>query len=331
MRLSWCLPPHRAAARGGAPRHLLVGLMTLALALGAPAVAGAAPPGPTGDDPPPLQWTASLDGHAVHPAATDGTARDPVLLDPEQPTVVSVSVTAGEEPVNVSRVRVEGRVLGLAFFVYTTRVDLRAAPGSTDSRQFTLDLLDLQGQATGLVPGRVVLLDGRDEVDSAGFSTRVEGSLRSVYGTFGLAVGAVTVVLLWAALWSLARGRLSQNRWRRGTAFAVPGVGLGLTLTFTVSALAWVMPSATTWLTLLLLCGGVGFAAGYASPTPATDDDEAGADADAGDGVTGADVTPDEIDLREPAPQESGRHAQVPSQPSPAERPARPDGVADRP
>jgi hypothetical protein len=234
------------------------------LALALPATAGAAlPPGAV--------WTAKIDGRSVNDTSTS----NPIRLTPGEPVEIIVRVeNRSPTPVAARYVRLEGGVLGLRFYVFTTTVDLQAQPGGWDERTFTIDLLDLGTQASGLLPSRLVLLDAAGgELDAKPLLVDVRGSVSSVYAGFGLAVGGITVLLIVGALWRLARGRLPRNRWRRGLVLAAPGLGIGFTLTFTLSALRWAAPSGGVWTTFLILGAAAGFVAGYLSPTPAGADE----------------------------------------------------------
>jgi len=258
------LPPIGvSASAGGRIRAVLLALMGMPVAL---AVLVTAAPSASAAESPRLSWSVNVNGQDVR--GVDANA--PLRLSPQTPATVGVRITnLGSEPVRVRSVRLEGRVLGLAFYSYTTRVDLQAAPGASDERRFTVDLLELDGQATGLIPSRVALLDDDgNRIASDGFAVDVRGSLRSVYGVFGLAVAAITLLLLVSALWRLLTGRLHPNRWRRGMTWCAPGLGAGFTLTFTLSALRLMVPSAGAWALLLLVGGAIGFAAGYLTPTP---------------------------------------------------------------
>jgi hypothetical protein len=134
---------------------------------------------------------------------------------------------------------------------------------------YTLNLRDLDGEATGTIPASLILLDAEnDDIGRIAFPVEIDGSMRSVYGLFGLAVAGITLVLLVSALWRLSTGRLPLNRWRRAMTFAAPGLGVGFVLTFTLSALNLVVASAGAWLLTLALGGGIGFVAGYLTPTP---------------------------------------------------------------
>jgi len=247
------------------PRRVACCLALACLVLVAvPAVAGAAlPPGVT--------WTATIDGRSVKTTSTS----DPIRLTPPEPAEIVVHVeNQSSTPVTARYVRLEGGVLGLKFFVFTTNVDLQALPGGHDDRKFPVDLLDLGSQASGLLPSRIVLLDAAGaEIAAEPLLVDIRGSASSVYAGFGLAVGGITVLLVAGALWRLARGRLPHNRWRRGLVMAAPGLGIGFTLTFTLSALRWAAPSGGLWTTFLVLGAVAGFVAGYLSPTPDDIDD----------------------------------------------------------
>ncbi len=265
-------------------RVVLCTALACLLALALPATAGAAlPPGAT--------WTATIDGRSVKTTSTG----DPIRLTPTEPVEIVVRVeNRSSTPVSARYVRLEGGVLGLKFYVFTTTVDLQARPGADDARTFTIDLLDLGTQASGLLPSRLVLLDAAGgEVAAEPLLVDVRGSATSVYAGFGLAVGGITVLLVAGALWRLARGRLPRNRWRRGLVLAAPGLGIGFTLTFTLSALRWAAPSGGVWTTFLMLGAAAGFVAGYLSPTPAGADDRDEPDVDE------PDVDEPEVDDRE--------------------------------
>ena len=207
-------------------------------------------------------------------------ANQPLVLSPLRGADVSVLVrNDGSEELRVDSVRLESRVLGLAFVTYTTRVDMVVAPGQEQERQFEIDTGDLAAQATGLLPGTLSLWGSGELVAQEDLAVDVRGSLTSLYGVFGLAVAATTVLLLVAGLYRLATHQLSGNRWLRATRFAVPAAGLGLTLTFTLSALGLLMPSPTASLGFVAAGTAVGLLLGYLTPDPRvsdrSDDDEA--------------------------------------------------------
>lgn len=232
-----------------------------------------------------LDWTAvTVDGSDALAASSS----DPLTLEPAEDTLVVLNVeNKGDAPATIQNVRLSGEVLGMTFFNYTTRIDRVIAPETSTSVRFTIDLRELEGQATGLVPATLTLLDpDRQPLRTTDFAVDVRGSIRSVYGVFGLAVAASTALLFTVLILQLASNRLPPNRWNRATRFAVPGLGIGLTLTVTLSVLRLVTPSATAWVTLVLVSAGVAFVIGYFSPTPEPEEveyeedeeDEEGAD-----------------------------------------------------
>ena len=193
----------------------------------------------------------------------------PLRLDPDREVDLALQIENPQgEQVVVRTVRVEGRVLGMTFFDYATRVNLPVPPEGT-STSLQLDISELGEQATGLLPARITLIgEDRQVLYEDAFPVEVEGSLWSTYGVFGLLVAAVTLVLLFAALVRLAVGALPRHRWLRASRFAVPGLGLGLTLTFTLSVLDVLVPSADSWVAILVGGGLLGLLAGFATPSP---------------------------------------------------------------
>lgn len=219
-----------------------------------------------------VRFTAMLDGREVGSI----NANRPLKLRSDQPLDVSVAVTNDStEDVTVRSVRLESKVMGLAFFAYETRLDLKVSRGSTEQRRFPIETLDLSDQATGLLPARITLLDAeRDLVADRRFAADVQGSLLSIYGVFALLVIAITGVLVGAILVRLAARRLAPNRWRRAVRFGTAGVGVGLSLTFSLSALRLLLPEASRWLPLVLASGAALFVVGYLTPSPYHDGPE---------------------------------------------------------
>lgn len=252
--------------RFGGTARLLVAATVAAVILGpAPGAAAQA-----------VDPTVTVDGREAGAIDVD----QPLQLEPDQPVAFDVAVTnTGDQPLTVRSVRLRSAVFALTFLAYETRVDMRIAPGETVERSFQLELLGLSGQATGLLPAEIELLDAdREAITAVPLALDVQGSLLSVYGVFGLAIAAITAVALARALVRLARGTLPANRWTRAVQFGAPGVGIGLVATITLSALRIFAPAPGVWITLVLACGGGLFALGYLTPTPddADADDEAG-------------------------------------------------------
>jgi hypothetical protein len=216
--------------------------------------------------------SARIGGNSLS-AATNSNA---LKLQPGARPIVSVHVTNNtSKAISIRSIRIEGKVMGLAFFSYQTGLTTRI--GSNDDRtiKYRLDLIGLDGQAVGLIPASLAVLDqNNDTIASQSFTSDVKGSLLSVYGIFGIAVLAFTALTLAAGLFALARYKLPKSRIRRALWFTAPGIGAGLTLTFALSALGLVAPRPALWVPLVLGGGIVGFVLGYLTPAPESDDEE---------------------------------------------------------
>ncbi|MEY2431912.1 MAG: hypothetical protein QOC92_1637 [Acidimicrobiaceae bacterium] len=234
---------------------------------------------------------AAMVGLSPSPSAADGEITFQATIDGRQLSEVSnnkpLELHARDTPleltvkngssqaVEVRYVALEGGITGFNFFSYVTRIDLQLAPGETGDRQFVLDLGDLDTHATGLLPSSFGLLDpNRSVMTQDDFTADVDGSLASAYGIFGVAIIAITGLLLAGALLRLFSNRLPQNRWQRGVYFAFPGFGIGLTLTFGFSVLRVFAPGAGVWISLVLVLGAIGFILGYLTPNPYVEDPE---------------------------------------------------------
>lgn len=233
-----------------------LGLLLLPLASASPASAEATLSATIGD-----RMVASTGGNR---AVRLPTGRIPLTLD---------ITNRDSTPITASTVRFAGKVMGLTFFAYEASVDVRVAPGATESRRITLDLASLRGQATGLLPASITLLDAdRNELAAQDLVVDVRGSVRSMYGTFGMLLTVLTAIALVIALRELAAHRLSPNRWVRGLRFLVPGIGLGMVLVIVCSMLRIFAPTISRWGPLMLLCAGGLFLFGYLSPSPNIDE-----------------------------------------------------------
>jgi hypothetical protein len=261
-------------------------VLALVLAAGAAPAAGA-DSGVEG-----VSFTATIDGRPL--AEID--ANEPLPLQSDGVVELDVVVrNATDADIRVRSVHLEGTVLRLSFFSYETRVDLDVPAGQEADRSVVFDAVDLDGQATGLLPAALTLLDDERQVlASDDLAVDVQGSLRSVYGIFGLLVAAITVLLLVGAFTRLAAHRLPSNRWSRAVRFGAGGIGLGLTAVFTLSALRLLTPSAQSSLSVVVLVGSAFAVFGYLTPNPVRArpaDILDGPGADAGEGVREVDDT----------------------------------------
>ncbi|WP_102146044.1 hypothetical protein [Mycobacterium hubeiense] len=219
-----------------------------------------------------VTMSATVNGQDVGAAS----AADPLRLQPGESVEVAVEVANnGTEAVEVRRVELSGRVVGLTFFNYATAVQLTVEPGATDTLRYRLDLFGLEGQATGLIGGELSVADAAgDTVASIPTVTDVRGSLISVYGLFGIALVVLTALALLDAALAVAKHRLSENRWQRGLRLLAPGVGIGLVVAFSASVARLWVPSTGLWLVLAGLTAAVFFTLGYFSPTPQGEEEE---------------------------------------------------------
>ena len=226
-------------------------------------------------------------------SVTGLTDAEPLNLKPDSQVRVRLAVyNEGERPARPFDVRITGSVMGMTFFEYGTRVDATVAPDAVLTKSVVLELDDLAGKGVGRVPTTLSIVDeDGDVLLEQSFSVDVDGSLRSAYGIFGLAVAASTLVLLVSLLLAIWRGLLPENRWRRALRFLPVGSGLGLTLTFTLSALSLLTPSGTWWATFVLAFSAGAFLLGYFLPMPYT-----------GTG-TGAQAEADSFAARDSAPE----------------------------
>lgn len=249
---------------------LLVALICAGLSSLAPD-AGARPDG--------IDMTATIEDRDI--AGTD--ARNPLRLDPNGTVRVVVELTNNTAtPLQVRQVELTGRVLGLSFFSYATAVESTVEPGRHETLRYRLDLSGLDGQATGLIGAELAVRGADREVAAAiPVVTDVRGSLRSVYGLFGIALAVLTALAIADTALSIARHRLSANRWQRGLRLLAPGVGIGLVFAFTASVLRWWVPETRLWLAFTGVAAVVAFLIGYASPTPTTEADELAEDLEA--------------------------------------------------
>lgn len=220
-------------------------------------------------DPPGLTWSISIDDRDLDSVSHS----DPLLLGTSDSARVRLDLdNRGPSQLLVRSIRIEGKVIGMAFFSYTTRLDIVLPPGQRTERRFDIDISDLRSQATGLLPTSVIMISpDRETVVERDFAVDVRGSVASVYGAFGLIMAGITAVVLVGLLLSIWRRQLPSNRWQRGARFLPSGLGIGLVVTFTLSATRLLVPSAFWWLPILLLFGGFSFLIGYLLPVGSDD------------------------------------------------------------
>jgi hypothetical protein len=225
-----------------------------------------------------VTMSASVNGRDVASASKD----DPLALEPGKAVDVTIELTNGtSHPVDIRRIVLRGKVLGLSFFTYASSVDFTIAPASTGMLTYRLDLTDLGAQATGLVKADLSAVDSAgDPVASIATITDVRGSLMSVYGLFGIALVVLTALALVDSALAIARRRLPDNRSKRGLRLLAPGLGIGLILAFSASVARLWVPNTGQWLMIASITAAAFFALGYFSPTTEPAEDGPLADGD---------------------------------------------------
>jgi hypothetical protein len=210
------------------------------------------------DVPAGFTWSATID---------DQSLAAPIELGQRDQTVVEVVLrNQSADELRVRSLRLDGQVIGLTFFSFTTRVDIVLPPGATAERRITLDLDNLTQQATGLIPSRVSLLGpDRSVLTAQPVAVKVNGSMTSLYAVFGFAIAAITLVLLVTLLLALRR-RVALSRGRRALRFLLVGLGAGLSLTLILSAFAVLLPATGIWMALTLGLGLVSLLIGLLLP-----------------------------------------------------------------
>ena len=237
-------------------------LVSMTVALATVLVAVGAVPAAAGQSGGPVTVSVTLDGQNI--------AGRTVPIDPSQSVDLALTVDNNTDNVQqVHSVRLSGTALGLTFFDYDTTVPFEVPAHGRVSRELTLDLSDLDGQAIGLLPTSVAVLDAqRGVVARADTVADVRGSIGSVYGVFGIVVFVLTVLAWGAALLALARHRLPRNRWRRAMRFLPAGFGTGVVAVVTLSVLRVVAPAPAVELPVIAVTTVVALVLGYLTPHP---------------------------------------------------------------
>jgi hypothetical protein len=180
-----------------------------------------------------------------------------VEVDPDRPVALLITAANnGLSPQHVRTIRFSGGVLGLPFFGYETTMPFDIAPHELATRTLVLDIGELRGQATGLMPASVDLLDeGGNSLGSVDAVTDVRGSLLSLYGALGVVLLVFTAAAWASAFLALGRRDRQLSRWRSVGRFLPAGIGTGLLAVVWLSIFRLVAPEPLTALGVVL--GGV--------------------------------------------------------------------------
>jgi len=217
-----------------------------------------------------------VDGTINGQALSSSSQSNPVRIYPLRPAKIVLTVqNHSSRPVRIATVRLSGQVMGLTFFAFDNSVAFTVPPFRSVTSRYSIPLVGLNGQATGLLNGSLSVLNPNQQtLASQGLVVDVRGSLSSVYGVFGLAVALLTVFAFALVLLELARHRLPANRFLRGLYFLVPGLGVGLVLVFTLSATRVFVPSIGHWVPLVVVSAIIFFVIGFLTPDPRIEEDE---------------------------------------------------------
>ncbi len=222
-----------------------------------------------------LSVDASINGQSL--AEADSGA--PVVVEPIGQTDIVVRATNdSDQVVEVGRVRIAGRVLGLSVVGLDVSYDpTRIRPGQTVD--LVVDGQDVfvsaEHQASGLLVGRLeVLSTEREVLGSQDFVLRVAGSPVSVLSVFTLVVAGLTVAGLIATLVAVSRRRLAPSRWRRAVRFGLIGLGAATALVMSLSLLGILAPTLGVAIPLVLIAVVLGGLVGWISPGPLSMEDE---------------------------------------------------------
>lgn len=191
-----------------------------------------------------------------------------VRLDPGRPADVEITLrNSTDSKLRIRSVRLTTSVLGLRFFDVGTSTGLEIPANDVRTWRVEVDIGDLGGQATGLLPLEVAVIgQDRQVLESVDGTADVRGSYTSTYGLFGVGILAVTALLWASALLALARRRLPPNRWKRAVRFAPGGVGVGLAAVVGLSVLRVTAPSAPAEVGFVSVAAAVAFVIGYLTP-----------------------------------------------------------------
>jgi len=220
----------------------------------------------------PVAVVATVDGRAVEGAGSN----DPVKLWPMETTEVVLTVTnTSDRDLTIRRARLFGEAFDLTFIAYDAVIDVDLPAGATKEIEIPVEFIDLEKQATGLLPGGFsVYDDNREVVGEQRFVIDVRGSATSALGLFGIFTMVATAAGIVGIVVAVHRRTLGPNRVRRAVRFAFVGLGVGLTLVVGLAVFRVVAPSGTVWIPLTLLPTVAGAALGLVSPGALAIDDE---------------------------------------------------------
>lgn len=219
-----------------------------------------------------IQVTAEINGRAVGGSSSN----DPVVIDPSEPTTLDLVVAnRSPRPLVVAWVGLAGEAFGVPLVNFYANPSpaggstVVIAPRTDQRLTIPVALFDLQSQVSGLLVGRIDLLDARQGVlASTEFVMDAKGSAFSAINVFGLATAVLTAVAVVGVLTAVRRGTLPSNPARRGLRFGLIGLGAGTVLTLGLSVLRIAAPTAWVWVPVCALPALAAAVLGVLSPGP---------------------------------------------------------------
>lgn len=228
------------------------------------------------------QPAAADDGHTVAVAAVvDGEPaegagnNDPVQLFPLRVIDVELVVeNTTDDTVGIRRARLFGEAFSLNFVAYDALINVELQPGETKRIQVPVEFIDLERQATGLLPGGVALYDdSRQVIGEQNFIIDVRGSVTSALGIFGFIIVIGTALGIFGVVRAVQRRSLGRNRIRRAVRFAALGLGAGMSCVVALAVFRVMAPTPSVWIPFTVVPTLLGALLGLISPGPLSLDD----------------------------------------------------------
>ena len=119
----------------------------------------------------------TLTGRINGQSLATSSQSNPVRLYPLRPATIAVTIQNNSSAtIHVATVRLAGVVIGLTFFAFDNSVAFAVPPHTTVTNRYSIPLVGLNGQATGLIQGSLSVLDpGQQVVASQGMVVDVRG------------------------------------------------------------------------------------------------------------------------------------------------------------
>ena len=202
-----------------------------------------------------VRFEALIDGRPI----VESSRAAPIPLRSDEELEVTLLITnVTSIPIEIGSVGLDGQVLGLTFVSARTGIDVTVFPGEERLIRFPVELYGLDGQANGLLRGRLALYGPDDRLLAAQPMTLdSRASVVSAASFLALVLLAVGAGSLAITMIRLLAGVEPDERRLRGLQFVPTGIAFGLALSVLSSLVRfWPMPGVV-W---LACTGAVGLA-----------------------------------------------------------------------